>query len=135
MKSSAENKCSEGIELTGTAYGGVGETCVWKKTPHIAINGNVLCGGSTVQEKHDTGVYEQNETRHPLAEREVCDNCAARYVTEYGSNDDVFNAVVELEEGDWIRFSTSNDTETLTGRVYRAPDADDYQTRTLKVVV
>lgn len=135
MKSSTENKCGETIELTGTAYGGVEEMCVWKQTPHIAINGSVLCGDSTVQEKHDTGVYEQNETRHPLAEREVCDNCAAKYVNEHGSNDDVFNRVVNLEKGDWIRFSTNSDAETLTGRVYWAPDANDHPTRTVKVVV
>lgn len=108
------NTTTPTIEIVAAAYDANTEGASIHGTKHIRVNGKVLCGRRSIQEKADTGEFHVEETEYPLS-FQTCKNCISSYLSRYGSRDEAFEAAAKFEEGDWIEVMTPH--QIIRGRV------------------
>ena len=106
---------------------------MFRGTEHIVVDAKPLCGNHHVTKgiRGGGGEYGMKRDPYPLSHR-VCERCAESFISEYGSNDAVYNKVKSFEKGDWVEMQTENGV--VSGRVRHDAGALSYPARYVSVV-
>lgn len=134
QETAANGGTSSGVTIAAEAFDPGRESQVLHGTKHILIDGEPLCGNPHVKSHVESGSYGTETTQYPVNEYGTCKSCAQSYVTNYGSEDELFEKTLEFEEGDWVSVTTENG-ETMTGRVSRTADRSEFPSRRLSLVL
>lgn len=132
--SATDDEPAHGVTIAAKAYDANTPEQMLHGTEHILVDGEPLCGNHHVKKHVESGRYGTETTRHPLNGHDTCKSCGQIYVSRYGSKHETFEQLADFEKGDWVSITTE-DGETMTGRVSHTADRTDFPSRRITIVL